>query len=1126
MREHLPTSQINAPRPLIAVAFALALAPLAHASEKLHYNRDIRPILSDKCFHCHGPDKNKRDSGLRLDVREEATALRDGIRAIVAGKPDESEIIARVSTKDADDHMPPAKAKLESLTPTEIATLRQWIAEGAEYEKHWAFIPLQPIAATKPGEASPLDTAVAAGLAPRGLKLQPEADRATLIRRVSFDLTGLPPTPQEVEGFLHECAVESGTEGETRRGGEGKKDAALSLSPPLPLAHSSAFERLVDRLLASPPFGERMAVDWLDVARYADSYGFQVDREREMWPWRDWVIRAFNDNLPFDQFITWQIAGDLLPHATDDQILATAFNRLHQQESEGGSVEEEYRVEYVCDRVQTFATAFLGLTFECARCHDHKFDPITQKEFYGLFSFFQNVDEAGLYAFFTPSMPTPAAPIMDAAAKGKLTALRTAVADAERKTAALRESKRGAFSEWLKSRPIEITSPGEIGRFAFDTLEKGKLANALDPKMPATLKGENKLVPGVSGQAVQFSGDDAVDLPIGNFRSSEPFSVSLWMKTPDKKDRAVVFHRSKAWTDAASRGYELLIEDGRLKWSLIHFWPGDAISIRATQPLAINEWTHVVVTNDGSGRAAGLRIFVNGAAARTDVIRDGLTRDITGGGGDNISLGERFRDRGFKGGAIDDFRVFARALTPLEALAAFDPKANGVLVQAHGDASGSAGVPPAGSGVSPEPSDTAGAPSGTDAKPRPSGPRETRGPAGGTPALPDAPLFDYFLATVDADWKNQLGALAAARGEAVKFSTAQKEIMVMRELPQPKKSYVLLRGQYDQRRDEAPPIVPEWLAPFPANAPRNRLGLAQWLTDPRHPLTARVTVNRIWQNIWGRGLVKTAEDFGSQGSRPLYPEVLDSLAAQFIASGWDVKALVKTIVMSRTYRQRSIADAKTMTDDPENELLARGPRIRLAAEMVRDNALAASGLLAEKIGGPPVNPYEMSEAFKPANTSGGDGAYRRSIYTNWRRTSPPPAMVAFDAPRRAVCIAKRERTDSPLQAFVLLNGVQYVEAARVLGEKLHRDAKGDVPTMIEQGFLRCLSRKPDAREIEITTRLYNEQLAHFRQSPAEAERLLKIGNAKRDAAIPAPEAAAAAVLAQALLNHDACVVKR
>ena len=1101
---------------LAAIAALHALTWEAGAAEKLGFNSDIRALLSDKCFFCHGPDPKNRKADLRLDVRDVAVEM----KAIVPGKPEESEIIKRVLTTDADDHMPPAKSKLDGFTPAEVELLKRWIAEGAEYEPHWAFIPLgknvlsaQSSVLSESAErglstghwalgTGRMDAVVSAGLKKRGLAAQPEADRNTIIRRVSFDLTGLPPTPQEVAAF--------------------EKDSA-----------PAAYERLVDRLLASPRFGERMAVDWLDIARYADSYGFQVDREREMWPWRDWVIRAFNDNLPFDQFITWQIAGDLLPNPTDDQILATAFNRLHQQESEGGSVEEEYRVEYVADRVQTFATAFLGLTFECSRCHDHKYDPITQKDYYGLFSMFQNIDEAGLYSFFTPSMPTPASALMDAPAKEKLAALKSAVAEEEKKSAKLREAKRSAFEQWLTSRPADVAMPGEIGRFTFDSLEKGKLANALDAKNPATLKGENKLVPGVSGQAVEFTGDDAVDLQIGNFRSNEPFSVSLWLKTPDKKDRAVVFHRSKAWTDAASRGYELLIEDGKLKWSLIHFWPGDAISIRAKEPLALNEWTHVVVTNDGSGRAAGLRIFVNGAQAGTETVKDSLTRDISGGGGDNISLGERFRDRGFKGGAIDDFRVLSRELTPIEAMAAFDPKAaRDVLAhRTTRDVSGDAGVPPAGSGVSREALDVEkppqrDTPSRNERKLTSDGPRETRGPAGGTPALPEDAVFDYFLATADADWKKQLDALATARGEAVKFSTGQKEIMVMRELPEPKKAYILFRGEYDQRRDEVPPGVPVWLAPLPVGAPKNRLGLAQWLIDPQHPLTARVTVNRIWQNIWGRGLVKTAEDFGSQGARPLYPEVLDSLAAQFIRSGWDTKALLKSIVMSRTYRQRSIADAKTMTDDPDNEWLARGPRIRLAAEMVRDNALATAGLLAVRLGGPPVNPYEMSEAFKPAKPSDGEGVYRRSIYTNWRRTGPPPAMMAFDAPRRAVCTAKRERTDSPLQAFILLNGVQYVEAARVLGEKLHKDANGDVRAMIEHCFLRCLSRKPDAKEIEIATHLYNEQLAHFRQSPGEAEKLMKTGNAKRDPAISAPEAAAAAVLAQALLNHDACVVKR
>jgi len=994
---------------ILCLLLGTALSSPIHAAGKVRFNRDIRPILSDKCFHCHGPDPKTREADLRLDVREKA--VEDG--HIVPGQPDKSLIFERILATDPDDQMPPPKSKLGELTTSEIGLIKQWIAEGAEYEAHWSFISLKPDAAT----GQNIDKIVGAGLAERGLKMQAEASPETLIRRLSFDLTGLPPAPEEVLAFVTAH----------------QKDADTSIG------------HLVTRLLATPQYGERMAVDWLDMARYADSYGFQVDREREVWRWRDWVVKAFNENLSFDKFITWQLAGDLLPNPTDEQVVATAFNRLHQQESEGGSVEEEYRVEYIADRVQTVATAFLGLTFECSRCHDHKFDPITQKEYYGLFSMFQNIDEAGLYSYFTPSPPTPAMMMMEPAAKDKMAALKTQVAALE------------------KNAPPPLTAPdlsrGEVAHFTFDEAKGNKLADMLHPALPqpplekdgkdakdkkpadpaAVMKGENKLVAGKLGNAVEFTGDDAVDTSVGNFPRHQPFSVSLWLKTPDVKERAVVFHRSRAWTDAASRGYELLIEEGKLKWSLIHFWPGNAISIRAKQPLKVNEWTHVVVTSDGSSRAAGLRLYVNDQPADVDMIRDSLTKTILGGGGDNISLGERFRDRGFKGGMIDDFRVFDRDVS-----------------------------------------------SATD---------------------------------VGADLKK-------AREELYALQDAQEEMMVMRELPQPKKAYILTRGEYDKRAEEVGAVTPAFLSPFPKNEPMNRLGFARWLTAPEQPLTARVTVNRVWNSVFGRGLVKTTEDLGSQGERPLYPELLDYLAQKFIQSGWDMKALIKEIVTSRVYRQQSIADAKTMADDPDNQWLARGPRFRLPAEMIRDNALAASGLLKLTLGGKPVYPYEMTEAFKPVGPGAGDAVYRRSLYTNWRRTSPPPAMLAFDAPRRAVCISKREQTDSPLQALILLNGVQYVEAARVLGEKLYLETKGDVAKMIEAGFLRCLSRRPDAREIEICTQLYQEQIAHFQKAPAEAEALFKTGAAKRDVSIPLPEAAAAAVLAQAMLNHDASVVKR
>ncbi|MES2595646.1 MAG: DUF1553 domain-containing protein [Verrucomicrobiota bacterium] len=979
--------------PAPVLALLIAFSGTALAAGKLQFNRDIRPILSDKCFHCHGPDSKKREADLRLDVRE--AAVKDG--HITPGLPDKSLVLERILSDDPDEAMPPPKSKLGKLTPSEITTLRQWISEGAEYEAHWSFIPLKPEAL----KGLTIDTVVIEGLKSRGLNPQPEATPETLVRRLSFDLIGLPPTPEEVTSFVSDHAEDS----------------------------KAAIDKLVTRLLASPHYGERMTVDWLDMARYADSYGFQVDREREVWPWRDWVIKAFNDNLPYDQFITWQLAGDLLPNPTDEQVLATAFNRLHQQESEGGSVEEEYRVEYVADRVQTVATAFLGLTFECARCHDHKFDPIAQREYYGLFSMFQNIDEAGLYSYFTPSPPTPAMMLMDAVTKDKMTTLKQRVATLEKQ----------ATSKTLDAPNL---AQAELAHFTFDELKNNKLTDTLhsaDAKASATLKGENKLAEGKMGQALQFTGDDAVDTPLGNFKREEPFSISLWLKTPDVKDRAVVLHRSRAWTDAASRGYELLIEEGKLKWSLIHFWPGNAISIRAKEPLKLNEWTQVVITHDGSSRASGLHLYVNGKLAEVDIIRDALTKTILGGGGDNISLGERFRDRGFKGGMIDDLRIF------------------------NVDVS-----------------------------------------RGGPPST----------------------ELQAARTEFYTLQDAQKEMMVMRELPEPKKAYILTRGEYDKRAEETGPVTPAWLSPFPSGSPKNRLGFARWLTAPEQPLTARVTVNRVWQSLFGRGLVKTTEDFGSQGEKPLYPELIDHLSVKFIQSGWDMKALVREIVTSRVYLQRSLADAKTMADDPENQWLARGPRFRLPAEMIRDNALAAAGLLKLTIGGPPVHPYEMTEAFKPVEPGKGDTVYRRSLYSNWRRTSPPPAMVAFDAPRRAVCLSKRERTDSPLQALILLNGIQYVEAARVLGEILHRETKGDVIQMIDLGFQRCLSRLPDAKEREICTQLYQEQLTHFKAFPADAEALLKPGNTPHDSTMPIPESAAATILAQALLNHDASVVKR
>ncbi len=1013
---------------IMAVLFTAFSA--GNAATKLTFNKDIRPILSDKCFHCHGFDPKTRSADLRLDERQAAI---DG-GAIVPGNADASELIVRVLSHDPEEVMPPPKSKLPRISDQDIATLKRWINEGAEYEAHWAFIPVGAL-----NRQDSIDGLVEEGLRARGLELQPVAAPETLVRRLSFDITGLPPTPAVVEDFVKRSA-------EAGHGSANWRQTVL--------------EPFVNRLLESPQYGERMAADWLDVSRYADSYGFQVDRPREVWMWRDWVISAFNKNLRYDQFVTWQIAGDMLPNATEEQVLATAFCRLHQQESEGGSVEEEYRVEYVADRVQTFATAFLGLTFECARCHDHKYDPVSHKDYYALFAMFQNIDEAGLYSFFTQSAPTPAMALLDEAGKAKMKAARERVTALEAKLEEKPAWELGAdilgralvhyrFDELLAGNGLaaegDVANLPRLGPAPVDKAakkSKGKTQEAPPkPTLNATLKGENKLVDGRTGKAVQFTGDDAVSLPVGNFNRHDPFSIALCLKTPDRKERAVVFHRSRAWTDAASRGYELLIEDGRLKWSLIHFWPGDAISIRTKEEIPLDTWLDVVVTNDGSSRAAGLGIYIDGKRAEVEVVKDSLTKNITGGGGDTIDLGERFRDRGFKGGMVDDFRVFAEDVSR----------------------------------------------------------------------------------AVEPDLAREL---LAARAEVTRFADTAKEIMVMKELPEAKPAWVLFRGEYDKRTEPVTAQTPEVLGLLPDDVPKNRLSLAKWLTDRKHPLFARVTVNRLWQNVFGRGLVKTAEDFGSQGERPLYPELLDHLAARFMEGGWDLKTLLKEMVMSRVYLQRSMADAKTMVDDPENQWLARGPRFRLPAEMIRDNALAASGLLKTAMGGPPVYLYEMSEAFKPQEASAGDGVWRRSVYSSWRRTSPPPAMTTFDAPKRSVCVAKRDRTDTPLQALVLMNGVQYVEAARVLAEKLLNEAAGDLTKLVELGFLHCLSRRPDEVETKICIQLYEEQLALYAAEPKEAEELLRNGTAPRNAALSPTQLAAATILCQALLAHDESVVKR
>lgn len=1007
-------------------------------AENVEYNRDIRPILADKCFACHGPDQGTRQAELRLDTAAGATAVLSSDEKLVAVKPhdpDHSELFLRISTHDPDLKMPPADSNL-TLTPEQIELLRKWIEQGAVYQSHWAFLAPQkspvPVTLADPWSRNEIDAFVLRRMRDHELTPNPPAIREHLIRRVTFDLTGLPPTLAEIDAFLQDQSPE-------------------------------AFEHVVDRLLASTRFGERMASEWLDVARYSDTYGFQVDHGRFVWPWRDWVIRAFNSNLPFDQFMTQQLAGDLLPGATQDQILATTFCRLHPQEAEGGSVPEEYRVGYVSDRLQTFSTAFLGLTVECCKCHDHKYDPLSQREYFELASFFDNIDEAGLYSFFTNSIPTPTLLLTDDVSRQRMADQAQAIHDREQALQALPASRTGAFQAWRKSNPVAPAQlPGEVAYLDFEKVN-----------------APNQQVPGPVGHAVELTGDDAVPLKVGNFHRYEPFSVSLWMNTPDRKKRAVIFHRSRAWTDAGSRGYELLLDEGHLSAALVHFDPGNSLRVRSTAPFPLESWHHVTLTYDGSSRAAGLHLYLDGAPLEVEVIRDQLTKEITGGGGDNITIGERFRDQGFSHGKVDEFRVFSRELVALEVAQ---------LHQGHALQDAFTTTPQA--------------------------------------DVAQDPLWSYYLHTADTEMQSAMTALQESRREAAEFIETVPEIMVMREQPEPTQTYLLTRGEYTLRADPVSSNTPAALPPLPENIPRDRLALARWMASPDHPLTARVAVNRYWQLLFGTGLVRTTEDMGNQGEWPSHPALLDWLSRDFIEHGWDIKRLLKQMVLSSTYQQSALVSAEKEAKDPANKWLSRAYSDRFTAEMLRDNALAISGLLVDKIGGPPVKPYEVEVAFKPLPRDHGEGLYRRSLYTYWSRTGPAPVMMALDAAKRDVCQVRRERTLSPLQPLVLLNGPQFVEAARKLAERTLISHPDDVDAVLTDLFRWTTSRHPVTVELQVIRTLYDQHLADFRAHPEQAQAFLAVGDAPHQAGLDQPQLAAFAGVANLLLNYDECVFRR
>ncbi len=1065
--------------------------PARALTTSISYNRDIRPVLTENCFTCHGQDANKRAAGLRLDRREDALAK--GV--IVPGKTTQSRLITRIFALNGVSVMPPV-ASHKQLSAAQKTLLRRWIAEGAKYEAHWSFAPLpkriELPAVTNPAWCrTPIDRFVLARLQSERLVPSREASRADWLRRVTFDLTGLPPTVSETDSFLAD------------RG-------------------AATYETVVDRLLVSPQYGERMAAPWLDIARYADSYGYQSDQLCPTWPYRDWVVKAFNDNLPYDRFLTWQLAGDLLPNATREQRLATAFNRLHRMTNEGGSVAEEWRTEGVADRVRTLGTAFLGLTLECARCHDHKYDPITQKDYYAFAGFLNSIDEYGLYdrADIVPSpsllLPTPEQ-------ERQLEAARSAEAAAERALTAARASRSVEFRNWVASiqqhakvpggqnsgvptvadaptHSVATGNPGAsqeasptissmisdmTGRFSFTGFDGAVVKN----QVPGTTQhGERQddvpIVDAPFGKAISLDGENNVHFPeLGKFSRNTPFTIAFRMRDARLTEEAAVVYQACDGTDVGPHGYDLTIQEGRLTARLFRHWPGNAIGVRATRAIPKDTWAHVAVTYDGSSRASGLRIFIDGKTAEVDVLRDHMVKGI---GQHTLVFGQRFRDRGFKGGEIGDVVIVARDVTPIEVAQ---------LADGH---------------------------SLTDCLAK--------------PQADDPELRAYYLSAVDPAVRDAHRRLTEARAAVWAAEDAQLEVAVMEEMAAPRPTYVLARGRYDAPTGPDSLVgrtTPVSLPAFPAQAPRNRLGMANWLTQPDHPLTARVAVNRIWSLFFGRGLVETTEDFGIQGRPPTHPDLLDWMARDFIDSGWNVKALARKIVLSSVYRQASAIRRDLRDRDPQNSLLARGPSRRLTAEAIRDTALSAAGLLDGKIGGPPVSPYQPGDLWRESNSmspayrqSVGGDLYRRSLYTVWKRTAPMPNMTAFDVGSREVCTARRQPTNTPLQALVLLNDPQFVEAARTIAARAIKEA-GPLPANQARRMFRLLAtREPTVREMRLLVELHGSQLTGFQSDPEAARRLNRIGASAPDQSILPAELAAATVVAQGVLNLDATIWER
>ena len=1073
---------------LVGLAFFVnlpdAFFPLAHGDEPaaateakdsgsaertVDFPRDIRPLLSDRCFACHGPDRESREGNLSLNQKDSVfgKTTDSGEVPVVPGNANASELMRRILSDEEDEQMPPADVK-KQLTDAEKQLLRQWIDEGAHWEEHWAYVP--PVQTELPNVShvdwcrTPVDRFILAQLEAEKLSPSIEADKQTLIRRVTFDLTGLPPTISELDAFL---ADES----------------------------AQAYERVVDRLLASPGYGEHMARYWLDAARYSDTHGMHYDNYREIWPYRDWVIRAYNDNMPFDRFTVEQLAGDLLDNATNEQVVATGFSRCNVSTSEGGSIEEEVLVRNVIDRVVTTNLVFMASTFDCTRCHDHKFDPFTMKDFYNEFAFFNSIDGPALDGNVKDTYPIVTVPSADQTAA--LAEIDSRIKTVATQQAARLQANESSFLQWVeeqqtqpsgKSKPPSFVVPAPleklVGHYRFDTRHEGTFRNLVNTKQVAEIHGEMPTVAGRFGNGCQLSDETYLTLegPF-RFKADQPFSLGVWIKCDSSTSGTVLSNAGPNTGTARYRGYTLSIDDGVAAFHLSSDTNRYEIAVvTANRVIADNQWQHLCVTSDGTARAAGITIYVNGIRQSVDVKLDALYtkgNPQSTSSGAPLRIGRRDDDFPFSGGLVDDVRIYNRLLTENEIVsAAYADDVPSLLALS----------------------------------------REERS------EQQTAKLQTYYANAIDPTYIALVAAEEALLKERRTLVAEFPTTLVYRERAEPRPAYLLKRGEYDQRGEQATRAIPSFLSSMPKNAPQNRLGFAQWLVSPKHPLTSRVQVNRLWQQVFGVGIVKSSGDFGSQGTPPSHPKLLDWLAVEFRESGWDVKAMMKMFVMSATYRQSSELTPDKWKRDRDNRLLGRGTRFRLDAEMIRDQALAVSGLLVRKTGGPSVKPPQPDGIWFAVSISGirfvadkdHEKVHRRTMYTFIKRTAGPPQMGILDGPTREICSVQRDRTDTPIQALLLMNDPQLIEAAVALAVRTRKYGGNTISSKADFLYRLCTAHHVNPAKADELLSLYRDMIELFEEDP-EAAKKLTFGREESPADV---DLAAWTMVANLVLNLD------